>query len=336
MSSKKIRRRPDDDDAELRALKAARKKANRRIFFLGHLVLWLGVSAFLLVVAGFFPALVVALAWGVFLSAHGFFFVIAPELRRTWVDREVRQRVHSSVTTERRALEGKHSRSIEELAASVAHEVRNPVTAAKSLVQQIGEDPGGEETAEYARIAVEELDRVEQALSHLLRYAREEPLRLAPTHLADVIDSALETLKDRVDRSAVRVTHHVDSGVVLDADADKLRRVVINLIGNAIDAFEESEFPNATVDIEAGEDLAGQHVWLKVRDNGPGMEAAETSKVFNPFYTTKKQGTGLGLAITKKLVEAHGGTIEISSDLGSGTELVMTFPKYTGSAPGSA
>ena len=87
------------------------------------------------------------------------------------------------MSRERRVLEGRHVRSLEDLSAQVAHEIRNPITAAKSLVQQMGEDPTSAENVGYAKVALEELDRVERSVAHLLRYAREEDLRLAEVSL---------------------------------------------------------------------------------------------------------------------------------------------------------
>ena len=77
----------------------------------------------------------------------------------------------------------------------------------------------------------------------------------------------------------------------------------------------------------AGENLAGTECWLRVRDNGPGIEAAALAQIWSPFYTSKANGTGLGLAIAKKVVEAHGGTIESSSQPGAGAEFTITLPK---------
>src|SRR5262249_57733345 len=91
-----------------------------------------------------------------------------------------RRRVRATLDGGRRALEGRHARSLEELSASIAHEIRNPITAAKSLVQQMEEDPRGAENVEYARVALAELERVERSVSHLLRFARGEETQLAP------------------------------------------------------------------------------------------------------------------------------------------------------------
>jgi len=317
----------EPNQAELVRRKVQRA-AGHRIAFIGHAVIWFSVCLFLLVVAGFFPALVVALAWGIGLSAHGFFGVVAPALRSRWVDREVGHRLHVSVTHERRALESRHARSLEQLSASVAHEIRNPITAAKSLVQQIAEDPLSVANAEYATVAVAELDRVERSVSHLLRFAREEPLELRETQIDAVVDSALDTLRERIDKAAARIDKRAEGDGWLYADAEKLRRAVINLVSNALDALADSGFPDPTVELTSGANLAGDEVWLRIRDNGPGIESARLAKIFDPFQTFKEGGTGLGLAITRKLIEAHGGTLEVKSALGAGTEFVLVLPRH--------
>jgi signal transduction histidine kinase len=118
-------------------------------------------------------------------------------------------------------------------------------------------------------------------------------------------------------------------------DAEKLRRVLINLTGNALDALEQAGTPSPCIQVISGEDLAGREVWLRVRDNGPGIEPEALARIFSPFYTSKASGTGLGLAISKKLVDAHGGSIEVKSTPGQGTEFLLTFPKHAaaGRAP---
>ena len=124
----------------------------------------------------------------------------------------------------------------------------------------------------------------------------------------------------------------LDGAGTLLADAEQLRRVLLNLLGNAIDAFAEARTPSPRIELAAGRDLAGANVWLRVRDNGPGMDDARLGRIFSPFYTSKTSGTGLGLAISKKLVAAHGGTIEAHSSPGAGTEFVMTLPREQGEA----
>lgn len=299
---------------------AKRGGAGHVIAFGAHAIIWAMVCLLITVTAGLYVGFVIALAWGIGLAIHGYFAVIAPEVRRQWSARDV----VVTAGAERRVLEGRHQRSLEQLSASIAHEIRNPITAAKSLLQQMREDPSSPDNVEYARVALEELDRVERSVSHLLRYAREEDVQLAEIELGSVVSTALEGLLTRIGNSRARVERDLDFDTRCRGDADKLRRVVVNLVENALDALDASSTVDPHVRVSCGRNLAGTEVWIRVRDNGPGIEAARLPHVFDPFHTSKATGTGLGLAITKKLVEAHGGTIEITCR--QGTEVAVTFP----------
>jgi len=325
-------RRKRELTPEERAYLEARRKANARMGFLFHLVPYAATCLFLLLVAGFRAFLSVAIFWGIGVACH-WFAVQAPEIRRRWVEDEVNRKLTSSVSQERRVLQTQHDRSVEELTASIAHEIRNPITAAKSLVQQMGEDPSAGENIEYAKVALEELDRVEKSVSHLLKFAREEEVRMSDMTMADVIEAALDSFGDRIASLGVEIHKELDARGAMRGDPEKLRRVIINLFGNALDALEQAGTERPRVEIQAGENLAGTEVWVRIRDNGPGMEAEKVEKIFKPFYTSKSNGTGLGLAITKKLVHAHGGSIEAVAHPGAGAEFVLTFPK---GGPGEA
>jgi signal transduction histidine kinase len=206
------------------------------------------------------------------------------------------------------------------------------VTAAKSLVQQMGEDPVAAENIEYASVALEELDRVERSISHLLRYARDEEIRFAPFDMADVVESALESFRDRIDLLHVEVELQLDTPGRMRGDAERMRRVLVNLVGNALDALEQGDTPVPRLQVSAGENLAGTEVWVRVRDNGPGIHPDVLDKIFNPFFSTKDKGTGLGLALSKKVVDAHGGHMDVDSTAELGTEFVLSFPKDAGGA----
>jgi signal transduction histidine kinase len=311
---------------EPRVLADARRTATHRVAFLGHGVVYVSTSLLLLVVTNLHVTGIVALSWGIGLAAHGFFGVVGPALRRRWIEGEVQGRLASGLVDERRALEGKHARSLELLSASIAHEIRQPITAAKSLVQQMGEDPSSPENLEYAKVALEELDRVERSVSHLLRFAREEELAFATVRIEGVVDAALETVRARLEGLGVEVVRKADPSRPLHGDADKLRQVVLNLVGNALDALEEAGTAAPRLEIGTGQNLAGTEVWLRVRDNGPGIAPDALARVWSPLATTKAQGTGLGLAITRKIVEGHHGTIEARSEPGQGTELLVVLP----------
>jgi signal transduction histidine kinase len=309
-----------------RALREARLRAERKV----RLAREGGRFALIVVpLLIFLPpvGLIVGFCWGTGLARELWSVLVEPRVRRRFLEAEVRQQVSATLSQERTQLEGRHARSLEQLAAGVAHEIRNPITAAKSLVQQMEEDPRAAENVEYARVALAELERVERSVSHLLRFAREEETERTDVRMAEVVESALETFRERAARSGTLVVREIDCGGELRGDAEKLRRVVINLVGNAFDALEAARTQGPRVEVALGENLAGSEVWLRVRDNGPGIDAESREKLFDPFYTSKSAGTGLGLAITKKLVEAHGGTIEVDAQPGRGAEFLVTFPR---------
>jgi len=316
---------------EQRALREARAEANRKVGFLAHLVPYLTVVTFLTFVAGPRAASIVALAWGIGVASHFFGAILAPRMHKRIVEREVAKRVHADVSRERRTLVDAHTRHVEELAAGVAHEIRNPITAAKSLVQQMGEDPTARDNVEYAGVALAELERVERSISHLLRFAREEDIAVGEVRMGEVIDGAISTLADRIGGLGVALERDAGALRPVRGDPEKLRRVLINLIGNALDAFAEAKTPEPRLVVQAGENLAGSEVWVRVRDNGPGMDAEKLGRIWSPFYTSKSTGTGLGLALSRKVVEAHGGAIEVASTPGQGSEFVITLPRAGGS-----
>ena len=255
---------------------------------------------------------------------------IEPSLRERWIEREVGHKLHHEVRAHRVEVEDAHSRHIEELAAGVAREIRNPITAAKELVQRMGEDPGSDHNVSHANVALEELGRVERSISHLLRFARESELRFEEVELEDVIGSAVAAIHDGARRAGVTIELDIDTPGPLRADRDKLRTVVVNLLSNALDAVADVAEPR--IALTAGHDLAGSEVWIKVRDNGPGIPRAEIERIWSPFYSSKAAGQGLGLAVAKKLVEGHGGFIEFNDAAGTGSEFLVVLPRERASA----
>ncbi len=307
-------------------------RADAKISATGEAIRWSAITIALLIF--FFPVGVLVLIFGGARHLQSLYrLVIEPKLRKRFIDREVSRQVSATLSDERQQMVGEHARSMETLSASIAHEIRNPITAAKSLVQQMEEDPTAAENVEYARVALEELHRVERSVSHLLRFAREEEMGVGDVRMADVIDSALETFRERIARAGIELVRRQDGEGELRGDAEQLRRVIINLVGNAIDALDETRTPNPRIELAMGENLAGTEVWVRIKDNGPGIDREALQKMFSPFYTSKPNGTGLGLAISKKLIDAHRGTLEVGSQPGAGAEFVVTLPKLHAGGP---
>jgi signal transduction histidine kinase len=312
-----------EDALEREMIRRARRRANAEVGFYMHLLSYLGVMAFLafinIMTTGYPWFLWPALGWGIGLFAHYMAVFGSRVVRERYfepaVDREVR-RQKVALHTEKQA-------SIDELSATIAHEIRNPIAAAKSLVQQMGEDPLSIENVEYGRVALEELDRVERRISHLLKYAKEEDYTYTPINLATVVDSALTQLRAKLDAARVQVTRKYIAGPTIVADGEKLRQVFVNVFDNATDALDGvAEDRRIEVSIENG----GRGATVRVRDNGKGIPADKIDRIFNPFFTTKEKGTGLGMAISKKIVEAHEGSINVVSEEGRGAEFVVNLP----------
>jgi len=304
------------------------------IGFVAHLIVYVLICLLLLVTAGLYPMVIVAIAWGIGLAMHGFFTMAVPSL---WGGSQKTPRAELGSAPARRAPvadEAQRARSLEELSAAIAHEIRNPITAAKSLVQLIAEDPSAAENAEHARVAIEELDRVERSIAHLLRFAREEPFEPVELDVNELIESAIDLVQDRADRQRVRIERDIERLPSAYADGQQLRKVLANLLGNALEAHAEFKGADPFVRISAGQNLAGDELWMRVRDNGPGIPAALTAKVFRPFYTSKPGGTGLGLALAHKVLLRHGGSIELVSHTGQGAELLLTLPRRAARAEG--
>jgi len=261
-----------------------------------------------------------AFGWGIGVFSHYMAVfgrhVIKERFFDPMVEREVR-REKAVMTSEKQA-------SIDELSSTIAHEIRNPIAAAKSLVQQMGEDPTSLENVEYGKVALEELDRVERSISHLLKYAKEEDYSFANVNLATVVDSALTQLRAKLDEARVHVARNYITGPTISADADKLRQVFANILDNAIDAMAPvAEGRRIELYVENGRP---DRATVRIQDNGAGISEDTIDRIFSPFFTTKEKGTGLGMAISKKIVEAHEGTIEVASEVGRGTEFTIRLP----------
>ncbi len=308
---------------EEEALRRARRRAGAQAGFYAHLMSYLGVIAFLALINLFttrYPWFIwPAFGWGIGLFSHWMAVFGSHLVRERYFDPAVERELRR----ERATMQTEKQASIDELSSSIAHEIRNPIAAAKSLVQQMGEDPTSVENVEYAKVALEELERVEHRVSHLLKYAKEEDYSFALVNLANVIDSALTQLRAKLDAAKVAVSRNYIAGPTVQADAEKLRQVFANLVDNAIDALATiPEGRRIDLFLENGDGLAT----VRVRDNGCGIPSEKLDRIFNPFFTTKEKGTGLGMAISKKIVEAHEGAIEVASEVGRGTEFKVMLP----------
>ncbi|MCG8472986.1 MAG: ATP-binding protein [Desulfobacterales bacterium] len=229
---------------------------------------------------------------------------------------------------ERRRIEGQMQRTdrlaaLGEIAAGVAHEIRNPMTSIKGFVQLI--ENGLEEKdsrRQYIRIIVQEVDRLNKMIHELLYYARPcESARLS----VDINGVLADTLL-LVNLNATQ--HHVeiqmDYGEHLPkvkVDQEQIKQVFINLLINAVQAVDDGGMVRVvTRRVPRG-------ISVVVEDNGRGIDPEYLGRLFDPFFTTRDEGTGLGLAVVQKIVDLHGGGVNVSSRIGEGTRFEVILPE---------
>lgn len=220
-----------------------------------------------------------------------------------------------------------------EMAAGLAHEIRNPLGAIKGAAQFLDPPNLGEEDREILDVIVEEVDRLNGVVTQFLDYARPVKPSVVPVDINDVIERTSRLLQSGLD-AGVEVELQLDpSRPSAHTDAEQLKQVLVNLVQNASQAMQGGGkvtiSTSATFDDPAGFHLIGRgadFVEIRVRDTGPGLGEDQREHIFVPFYTTKRRGTGLGLAISQRIVRSHGGTISVQSRPGEGTEFLIRLP----------
>ena len=231
-----------------------------------------------------------------------------------------------------------------EMAAGLAHEIRNPLGAIKGAAQYLDPSqlPAGD--GEILAIIVEEVNRLDGVVAQFLEYSRPFPGpgaggTFAPVSLNDVLTRTLKLLETMLPANVKLICELTPDLPAITGDAEQLKQVFINLALNAAQAMDDggsltirTRRPHQPLEMALSDSLpryAEGHVEVRFADTGAGIPEEARDRIFIPFYTTKSKGTGLGLAITQRIVKGHGGTIEVQSRLGEGTEFILRFPTAT-------
>jgi signal transduction histidine kinase len=216
-----------------------------------------------------------------------------------------------------------------EAAARIAHEIRNPLSSARSLVQLAAHENG---VGPLAETAITELDRISRLVGDLVSFARrDEQMALTDVDLAGVCRDALAQVTPLAAEAGAAIEASLEP-VRIRGNADRLVQVVANLCRNGIEALGEGHEPERPrlVRIRCGE--AERFAEVSVEDYGAGISPEELELIFEPFRTTKRAGTGLGLSIAQRIVRAHGGELLAESRVGEGTTFRVRFPRSTAGA----
>jgi PAS domain S-box-containing protein len=236
--------------------------------------------------------------------------------------------------TERRALEKRAAdaealSAMGELAMNLAHEIRNPLNAAvlqlHLLTRNLDRIEADESTRtalkDRTRIVGDEIGRLNRLLTEFLELARPRGIAREPVHLPRLADEVLDLEAESAKGRGVTIVRDLPAdGCVAIGDREKLKQVTINLVVNSLEAMKQGGTLTVRVRPEH------ERVVMMVEDTGPGIASELLPNVFDPFFTTKEAGTGLGLSIVRKIVDQHGGDVEIESERGKGAKVVVSIP----------
>jgi two-component system NtrC family sensor kinase len=233
--------------------------------------------------------------------------------------------------TEKRRLEATLAQSeklaaVGQLAAGVAHEINNPLTAiiANAQILQRNLSLDDEEMQDMLDLIIRAGDRAAQVVRNLLDFARKEQYEFVPTDVNETIRRALSLAQHEMVARSIRLIFEPADGLPsILASHDHLQGVWLNLLLNAVDAIDDQP---GEVRVTTGRQ--GNEVRVTVADNGHGIPAGRISRIFEPFYTTKEpgRGTGLGLSVCHRIVKQHGGHMQVDSQVGKGTEFTVVLP----------
>jgi signal transduction histidine kinase len=226
----------------------------------------------------------------------------------------------------RKLVQAEKLASIGRLAATIAHEIRNPLTSVKLNIQKIVEDGRfGEPETEHLAISQEGIAQIEKFIKELLNFTRVAELQMDHFPVSFILEASAKVLADAFREKRITLERRIEDGLpeVL-VDGDKMRQVFLNVLRNSLEATS----PGGRIKVSAarGEGAAAGKIRVRISDNGCGIPEKDWDDIFEPFYTTKSTGIGLGLAISRKIVEQHKGTIRVVRKRGPGTAFEILIP----------
>jgi signal transduction histidine kinase len=231
--------------------------------------------------------------------------------------------IEEKLQLERKMYENEKLSSLGRLSTSVAHEVKNPLSSIKAIVQVLSEDFKSEvKTQKSLSIIVEEIDRLAKVVNQLLEFAKPQRDNKTDIKIDDVINKVLVVLRHEANMSNIDIRLDVSDDLpVINADEESLKEVFFNIIHNAIQAMSAG----GSLTISASNEQESDYIKVIFKDTGTGISKENIDKIFEPFYTTKQAGTGLGLAIVKKKLEETGGMVHVEST-NSTTKFTIKIP----------
>jgi signal transduction histidine kinase len=231
------------------------------------------------------------------------------------------------ITIEENLRRAEKLSTLGEMAAVLAHEIRNPLGSIRGTAEILKDDyQPGDPKYEFIDIQIRETERLNRVVEDFLRMARPLPTEMVRFRVRVELETvALLVANDARERRVSIVLEPPVADVVVKGNGEKLRQAFLNIVINALQATSGGGSLTISTSVCQADEAAGM-CEIRFCDSGKGIDAESLDKIFEPFYTTKPDGTGLGLAITRKIIEGHSGTLLVESVLGEGTTVVVRLP----------
>ncbi|MBW1825216.1 MAG: GHKL domain-containing protein [Deltaproteobacteria bacterium] len=209
-----------------------------------------------------------------------------------------------------------------EFSAYIAHEIKNPLASIKNFTQLLPAEYGDPNfRKEFIELVTREVNRINKIVNGLLDYARPRKVELLKTNIPELVDETLSSLNANFDEHHITIKKNYNQIPPIEIDPEQIRQVLLNLILNAVEAMPDGGTIEVTI-----QEIEREEVEIKVSDTGCGISDEKLKEIFNPFVTTKEGGTGLGLSIVQRIVNEHGGRIEVESKKKRGTQFKLFLP----------
>jgi two-component system, sporulation sensor kinase B len=210
---------------------------------------------------------------------------------------------------------------VSQLAASVAHEVRNPLTTVNGFLQLISRDDNiTDKQRNYIDITLSELNRAQSIINDYLSLAKPNNSNTQLVNISEELSKTVELMTSYTDIQSIEVETFIEDSLYINGNKDEIKQVLINIIKNAIEAIGNDGL------LQINAFAKEQDLIVKITDNGPGMTKEQLSKIGTPFYSTKDKGTGVGLTICFQIIEQLKGSIDVESTVGKGTSFLIKLP----------
>jgi two-component system sensor histidine kinase HydH len=213
-----------------------------------------------------------------------------------------------------------------ELAADLAHEIRNPLASIRGTLQILSGNPPPEDKQRFAKLVIDEVDRLNRVVEGYLRAARAGAARPGRADVVAAVRSVIELVRPQAERNRVRIECDGAQQLLAPMDVHRVTQVLVNLVLNAVQAMPDGGVLRIECRATQGSDGAPAWAEVTLSDTGVGIAPENRDNVFRPFFTTKPSGTGLGLSIARRLVTEHGGTLTLGASAAQGSVFRLRLP----------